>query len=111
MADIKKMLLSSSEHSSPSPYGTVASPPAFKQELKESPMYVITQNQKGAFFKEQLWKHVQFLVALFLILSVIEGTTPNEVELQFRKNIHPDNVDRKTADLLMFKGLKRQNKS
>ncbi|KAJ7390048.1 hypothetical protein OS493_027573 [Desmophyllum pertusum] len=91
--DIKKMLLSSSEHSSPSPYGTVASPTGIQTGTEESPMYVITQNQKGAFFKEQLWNTFRFLVALFLILSVIEAQLQMKLSSN-QKDIHPDNVDR-----------------
>lgn len=91
-ADIKKILSSSNEHGSLSSYSTVTSP-AIQAGTEDNPVYVITQNQKGAFFKEQLWNTIRFLIALFLILSLIEAQLQMKMSSS-QKDIHPDNVDR-----------------
>ncbi|XP_020611464.1 ATP-dependent zinc metalloprotease FTSH 4, mitochondrial-like [Orbicella faveolata] len=92
--DCKFQILSpSNELGSPSSYGTATSP-AIQTGTEDNPVYVITQNQKGAFFKEQLWNTVRFLIALFLILSLIEAQLQMKMSSS-QKDIHPDNVDRK----------------
>lgn len=62
---------------------------------EDNPTYVIMQNQKGAFFKEQLWNTFRFLIALFLILSLIEAQLQMKMSSN-QKDIQPDSLDRNT---------------
>ncbi|XP_044178692.1 ATP-dependent zinc metalloprotease FTSH 4, mitochondrial-like isoform X2 [Acropora millepora] len=62
---------------------------------EENPTYVIMQNQKGAFFKEQLWNTFRFLIALFLVLSLIEAQLQMKMSSN-QKDIQPDSLDRNT---------------
>ncbi|XP_031562149.1 ATP-dependent zinc metalloprotease FTSH 4, mitochondrial-like [Actinia tenebrosa] len=61
---------------------------------EDTPLHVVVQSQKGAFFKEQMWNTIRFLIALFLILSVIEAQLQMKMTTN-QKEITPDNVDRK----------------
>ncbi|XP_032222927.1 ATP-dependent zinc metalloprotease FTSH 4, mitochondrial isoform X2 [Nematostella vectensis] len=61
---------------------------------EDKPVHVVIQSQKGAFFKEQLWNTIRFLIGLFLILSVIEAQLQMKMTTN-QKEILPDTVDRK----------------
>lgn len=81
--------------SPPPPETTTPATSSILTGTEDNPTYVIMQNQKGAFFKEQLWNTFRFLIALFLILSLIEAQLQMKMSSS-QKDIQPDSLDRNT---------------
>lgn len=91
--DMKKILSSGNDYGSTSSHGAPTSP-LVQTGTEDSPIHVITQNQKGSFFREQFWNTVRFLIALFLITSLIEGQLQMKLT-SGHKDIQPNTTDRK----------------
>lgn len=93
VSDLNRM--GSSEYVNPSMRTATGTTSGIPNGTEDNPTYVIMQNQKGAFFKEQLWNTFRFLIALFLILSLIEAQLQMKMSSN-QKDIQPDSVDRNT---------------
>ncbi|KAK2570385.1 ATP-dependent zinc metalloprotease FTSH 4 [Acropora cervicornis] len=84
------------QRSSPLPETmSISAAASIQTGTEDNPTYVIMQNQKGAFFKEQLWNTFRFLIALFLVLSLIEAQLQMKMSSN-QKDIQPDSLDRNT---------------